>query len=79
MMQQFADMAYFVNTFSTITTTTQCSTFDPSHHHHFYPHLPSVAMAQATFFAILGEKLHDTTKIFEELYPIKSQGVFCQL
>jgi len=39
----------------------------------------SVAMAQATFFTTLGNKLHNITKIFEELDPIKSQGVLCQL
>jgi len=37
----------------------------------------SVAMAQAVFFATLGNKLCKITKIFEELDPIKSQGVLC--
>jgi len=35
----------------------------------------SVAMAQAMFFATLGNKLCKITKIFEELDHIKSQGV----
>ena len=39
----------------------------------------SVAMAQAVFFATLGNKLRKITKIFEELDPIKSRGVLCQL
>ena len=34
----------------------------------------SVAMAQAVFFATLGNKLCKITKIFEELNPIKSWG-----
>ena len=39
--------------------------------------LLSIAMAQAVFFATLGNKLCKITKIFEELDPIKSQGVLC--
>jgi len=31
------------------------------------------------FFATLGNKLCKITKIFEELDPIKIQGVLCQL
>jgi len=39
----------------------------------------SVATARAVFFATLGNKLRKITKIFEELDPIKSRGVLCQL
>ena len=31
-------------------------------------------MAQAVFFATLGNKLHTITKIFEEQDPIESRG-----
>jgi len=44
-----------------------------------FPVADSVAMALATFFATLGNKLSKITKTFEELDPIKSQGVLCQL
>ena len=39
----------------------------------------SVATARAEFFATLGNKLRKITKVFEELDPINSRGVLCQL
>ena len=49
------------------------------HYYKLLVHPSSVAMARAVFFATLGNKLHKITKVFEELDPIKSRGVLCQL
>jgi len=39
---------------------------------------PSVAMAQANVFAILGNKIVKNLKIFVEVDYLRSRGVLCQ-